>query len=408
MFLSLKKAMRKVEVSNVYERNYNSTAKFLVNKGGSRSTKSWSIAQLLIQRFWNEKGKQILVTRKTGPALHLTAYKLVVDLLKDYGYYGFLQHDRTYNTIINPFNGSMFAFLSIDDPEKIKSTEWNYIWLEEATEFTWDDFIICQTRLSGPTAPGQTNQIILSFNPTDEHAWIEQRLVQSPAFKGKVEIIHSTYNDNPFLSAEYIEILESLKDQDPSAYQIFALGEYGLLTDVIYAPYSLLNEFPEKFDETFYGLDFGFNNPSALLQIGVKDKLNHYLEQKIYQTHLTNQQLIDTLKIVIPKEKRSCPIYADCAEPARIEEIKRAGFNIHPSDKEVKVGIDFCKRFKFFTLASNVDLNKERTSYKWRQDKNGNVLEEPVKFLDHLMDAKRYAVYTHHKNRMNQPGIWEI
>jgi len=398
--------MRRIEASNVFIRNLQSTAKILVNKGGARSTKSWSIAQLLIQRFWNEKGKKILVTRKTGPALHLTAYKLVVDLLKDYEFYGLCQHDKTYNTIINPFNGSMFAFLSIDDPEKIKSTEWNYIWLEEATEFTWDDFIICQTRLSGPTVPKEPNQIILSFNPTDEHAWIEQRLVLSPAFQGKLEVIHSTYNDNPFLSSEYIEVLESLKDQDPSAYQIFTLGEYGILTDVIYAPFTLLNEFPGKFDETFYGLDFGFNNPSALLEINVKDKLNHYLVQKIYQTHLTNQQLIDTLQLVIPKEKRACPIYADCAEPARIEEIRRAGFNIHPSDKEVKVGIDFCKRLKFFTLASNVELNKERTSYKWRQDKNGNVLDEPVKFNDHLLDSLRYGVYTHHKNHMNMPGLY--
>jgi phage terminase large subunit len=400
--------MKKVEVSDVYVRNHNSTARFLVNKGGARSTKSWSIAQLLCQRFWNDKKRKILVTRKTGPALHLTAYKLVVDLLKEYGFYGSCVHDKSHNTITNNHNGSMFAFMSIDDPEKIKSTEWNYIWMEEATEFTWDDFVICQTRLSGPTVPSKPNQIILSFNPTDEHAWIEQRLVQSPAFQGKVELIHSTYRDNPFLSDEYIEILESLKDQDASAYQIFALGEYGVLTDVIYSPYTLLDTFPERFDETIFGLDFGFNNPTALVQVGVRDKLNHYLEQKLYQTHLTNQQLIDKLKEVIPADKRACPIYADCAEPARIEEIERAGFNIHPSDKEVKVGIDFCKRFKYFTLASNVDLNKERTSYKWRQDKNGIVLDDPVKFNDHLMDAKRYAIYTHHKNNIHAPGLWEI
>lgn len=398
--------MRQVEVSNVFERNYSSRAKYLVNRGGARSTKSWSIAQLLVMRFWNVPKRKILVTRKTGPALHLTALKLVIQLLQDYGYYGACNHDKTYNTITNKFNGAMFCFLSIDDPEKIKSTDWNDIWMEEATEFTWSDFLICQTRLSSPTSHGLINQIILSFNPTDEHGWINQKLVSSPAFAGKVELIHSTYRDNPFLNEEYIELLEGLKEQDINAYQIFALGEYGILTDVIYAPYTMLNEFPDEFDEELYGLDFGFNNPSALIKIGIKDKTSAYLEQKLYRTHLTNQNLIDELKIIIPKPKRSVPIYADCAEPDRIEEIRKAGFNIHPSDKEVKVGIDFCKRFKFLTLASNVDLNKERAAYKWRQDKNGNVLEDPVKFMDHLMDAKRYAIYTHHKKRMKVPGLW--
>lgn len=397
--------MRQVEVTRVYECNEASDATYLVNEGGARSTKSHSIAQLFIQRFWNERNKKLLVSRKTGPALHITAYALVIRLLKEYGFYQYCDHDKTYKTITNRFNGSSFVFLSIDDAEKIKSTEWNYIWMEEATEFTWSDFVVCQTRLSGPTEKGQRNKIILSFNPTDENGWIQQRLVLGPTFVGKVEVIHSTWRDNPFLSQEYIDILLSLKDQDPAAFDVFSEGKYAVLKHIIYAPYQLLSEFPEV-DETIYGLDFGFNNPSALLEIGIKDKQNGYLRQLLYQTGLTNQDLIAKLKEIIPEEKRRTPIYADCAEPARIEEISKAGFNIHPADKEVKVGIDFCKRFKFYTLAENTDLNKERSSYKWKQDKNGNILDEPVKFMDHLMDTKRYGLYTHHKGRLNRPGLF--
>jgi len=397
-----------VEVSNVFERNYFANVPYLINQGGARSTKSWSIGQLLIQRFWNDKNRKIIISRKTGPALYLSAYKLILDLLKDYGYYKFVEHDRTYKTITNPFNNSFIAFLSVDDPEKIKSTEWTDAWLEEATEFTWEDFIIFQTRMSGPQVPGRPNQIILSFNPTDEQGWINQKLVLSPAFTGKVEVIRSTYRDNPFLSKDYIDILEGLRAQDENAARVFADGEYGRLTSVIYPPFLLLNEYPESMDEVIYGLDFGFNVPTALLRIGTKEETSHYLTEKIYQTGLTNSALIQVLEEVIPKEERSCPIYADAAEPDRIEEISRAGFNIHPADKEVKIGIDFCKRQRFYTMASNINLNKERAAYKWRQDKNGNVLDEPVKFMDHLMDAKRYAIYTHHKLRQNQPGIWVI
>lgn len=396
--------MREIEITNVYERNAASLARILANQGGARSTKSWSIAQLLIRRFWNETKKKILVSRKTGPALHLTAYRLVTDLLKDYGFYKYCHHDKTYSEILNPFNGSRFNFLPVDDPEKIKSTEWNYAWLEEANEFTWEDFLIFQTRMSGPTIPAEPNQIILSYNPSDEQGWIQQKLILSPAFKGKVDLIRSTYKDNPFLSDEYIEVLEGLKDQDHTAYQVFALGEYGDIPSIIYAPYEVLPAFPDNFDETYYGMDFGFNNPSGILEVNVKDVRNFYLRQLLYRTHLTNGQLIEQALDLIPPDRRSLPLYADCAEPDRIEEFCRAGFNCIPADKEVKIGIDFCKRQKFYTLAENVDLNKERGAYRWRQDKNGNVLDEPVKFMDHLMDSKRYAIWTHNKDRMNMPG----
>ena len=70
-----------------------------------------------------------------------------------------------------------------------------------------------------------------------------------------------------------------------------------------------------------------------------------------------------------------------------------------PSDKSVKDGIDFCKRKIFHTRAENVNLNKERQSYKWKEDKNGNILDEPVKFNNHAMDGKRYGVYTHCKGQ---------
>jgi phage terminase large subunit len=394
-----------VKVTRVYERNARSKARYPVNVGGARSTKSYSIAQLLIQRLLSRRNRKILVTRKTFPALRLTAYKLVVDLLSDYGYYGRLHHDKVSHIISCPWNGSFIAFLSIDDPEKIKSTEWNDVWMEEASEFEWNDFVVLQTRLSAPCLPDEPNQIFLSLNPTDEEGWINQKLILGPSFAGKVELIESTYRDNPFLDPEYVSLLQGLKDQDPNAYQVYAEGKFGKLTNIIYAPYTVVPEFPADFDETFYGLDFGFNNPSALLEINVKDKVHHYLRQLVYQTGLTNGDLIEKVKTIIPPKHRRRTFFADAAEPARIEEFHKAGFNIHPADKEVKVGIDFCKRQKFYTLSSNVDLNKERSAYKWKTDKNGNVLDEPVKFMDHLMDAKRYGIYSRAKKIGGQPSI---
>jgi phage terminase large subunit len=142
-------------------------------------------------------------------------------------------------------------------------------------------------------------------------------------------------------------------------------------------------------------LDFGYNSPSALTEIRIKDKV-FYEREIIYQTHLTNADLIELMKQKIPISYRQFPIYADAEDTNRIEEIYRAGFNIKPANKSVKDGIDFVKRLEIFSCNENVNLNKERKFYKWQIDKKGNVLDKPVKFNDHLMDAERYALYTHY------------
>lgn len=181
---------RRVKVTNVFDRNYRSRARFVANVGGARSSKSYSLAQLFIQRLTTQRNKKILICRKTFPALRLTAYRLVLDILGDYGIYGRLEHDRVGHTIRCPWTGSYIAFLSIDDPEKIKSTEWNYVWMEEASEFTWEDWRVLRTRLSGQTTPDEPNQVFFSLNPSDEQTWINQKLILDPSYGDRVEVIH--------------------------------------------------------------------------------------------------------------------------------------------------------------------------------------------------------------------------
>ena len=65
---------------------------------------------------------------------------------------------------------------------------------------------------------------------------------------------------------------------------------------------------------------------------------------------------------------------------------------------------DFCKRYKYYTQESNINLNKERSMYKWKEDKNGNVLDEPVKFKDDLMDAGRMARWSHYRQYGSATG----
>lgn len=377
---------RQVAVTNIFDRNIRATAPIVVNVGGARSSKSYSILQLILRHFIGEEHKEILIARKTLPSLRLTAYKVFVDLLQDYGYYEKCTHNKSNLTI--KYKSNTIYFLSVDDPEKLKSAEFNYVFMEEANEFRYLDFMTIWMRMSAPTIDTQPNRMYLALNPSEEFSWINQKLIHWD----NVQTIKSTYLDNPFLSKEYRKTLEDLKKTDPELYQIYALGEYATLSNIIYQNYTIDRVFPARFTDEYYGLDFGFNNPAALIHVGDYDK-DLYVNEIIYETHLTNPELID-LMAERGVSKKS-PIYADSAEPKSIEDIYKAGYNIHPASKQVMDGIKTVKTKKLHIHHESVNIIKEIRTYKWRQDKNGDNLDEPVKFNDHCMDAERYAIHTH-------------
>lgn len=348
--------------------------------GGAGSGKSHGMAQLFIRRLYEEQDIRMLVLRKTLPALRITAYQLILDLLREYN----LPFALNKSEMLIRNGTSEILFKSLDDPEKIKSYEGNYLWIEEATEISYEDFTQLNLRLRRKNIE-HINQMYLTFNPISRFHWLNTQLIEST--RGDIAMHHSTYKDNPFLSKDYIAELEGLTDEN--FYKIYTLGEFGELKNIIYINY-IIEDLLDEYESTFYGLDFGFNNPTALLEINERDG-EYYERELLYQTHLTNQDLIGKLKMLI---KQGCTIYADSAEPARIEEISRAGFDIRPANKSVKDGIDFVKSQRIHIDRNSPNLIAEKHGYKYREDRNGNVLDDPVKFRDHLMDCERYAIYT--------------
>ena len=373
----------------------NRKKRIMVLFGGAGSGKSVSLAQLFIRRLYEEEDIRMLVIRKTLPALKITAYRLILDLLDKYQ----LPYHQNKTELFIRYNDSEILFRSLDDREKIKSYEANYIWIEEATELSYEDFMQLLLRMRRLN-DNYSNQMYLSFNPVSPFLWTNMQLLSTN--RKDMAVHHSSYLDNPFLSPEYVKQLEDLKDQDETMYRIYTLGEHAVLKNLIYTNYTLYSTAPESFDKVIYGLDFGFNHPTGLLQVGFKEG-QIYAEEKIYQTHLTNQDVIALLRNYI---KGKSLIYADGAEPARIEEIKNAGFNIQPAIKSVMDGIDYVKRQKLQLAASSTNLIKEIQSYKWLEDRNGNPTDHPLKFRDELVDALRYALYTDHlKISLHEPDI---
>jgi phage terminase large subunit len=331
--------------------------------------------------------------------LRISTIRVVNDIISRYGLTDRVKFEKQHLNLWN--EGSLIHFGSVDDPEKIKSTEWNDIWMEEATEFTYDDFVNLELRLSAPTFghAGYRNQIHLSFNPMDEYHWIKTKLLDKR--KNDIIDIHSTYLDNPYIEQDYIDtVILPKKNEDPNYWKIFGLGEWGRLDNLIYTNWDTVPELPEG--DTFYGLDFGFNRPSALVRI-VVDGMEATVEELLYATGLTNSKIIELMDNILPKARRDrCPIYADNAEPQRIVEINEAGcgFKCLPANKVVLDGIDTVKRFRLHLMQDSDNLIKEVRGYSYRADKDGNVYDDPIKMNDHLMDAMRYGIHTRYFDKI--------
>jgi len=356
--------------------------------GSAGSGKSFSICDKILIRTGTEEKLKIIVARKTLPSLRRTCIPLIEDRAKALG----IPYRLNKSDFIADVNiDSQIYYLSMnhkEDYEKVKSiTDVDMIWIEEATELSEQAFDILNLRLRG--GQGNYRQLILSFNPIGTTSWIYDKFFIRNEQATKIQAL---IKDNPYADKEYVQILENLKNTNMNLYNVYCLGEWGSLKGQIYQ-YEITEKPPVYFDEIIYGLDFGFNHPTVLTRIFIVDEVNITLEQIIYKSGLTNNDLIAEMKRM--DINKNHPIYADSAEPNRIEEIFRAGFNVHQADKDVSAGISFCQSRKIFITEDSSDLIKEFQSYVWAEDRNGKALDVPVKFCDDGADSARYGIFSH-------------
>lgn len=381
-------------INPVYRKLLSNKKRYLHLYGGAGSGKSVFAAQKLIIRLMKEKKHKILLVRKVARTIRHSQYSLIKALISSAELGRYFKISEADLRMSMPLNGNEILSAGLDDREKLKSIFGiTSIWVEEATELDYKDFNQLDLRLRGRTK--NYKQIMLTYNPVNSHHWLNTK-----HFKDEFRM-RTTYKDNKHIDKQYINVLNNLKEQDEEYYNIYALGEWGVLKNVIYKPFEILNTYPPAFDETIYGLDFGYNNQSALIEVNIKDRV-FYLNELIYECGLTNSDLINRMKEL--KIRKGSYVYCDSAEANRIEELKRAGFNVFQADKSVKDGIDYLKTCRIISKPENTGINKEVLSYSYKQDKDGKLFDEPVKFNDHAMDAIRYAIFTHFKKR-KEPGI---
>jgi phage terminase large subunit len=284
------------------------------------------------------------------------------------------------------YNGSYIEFFGLEDADKAHGPGRDILFINEA------NFI--PKAVYDQLAMRTTGKILLDLNPSEFNSWV-YLIAEDPANIN----IHSTYKDNlANLSEQQVAFIESYQHlPDKFMWQVYGLGLRGASEEIIYRGWQLVDEMPGK-GEVVYGLDFGFVHPTALIAVEFYEG-DAYIDEAIYQSGLTKPELTELIKGII---KGRAKIYADSSEADSIEELYRNGLNIHKANKDVWSGIITVKSVRLFITRRSKNVIREIQGYKWKKDKNDNILEEPVKEGDDAMDAARYAIHTHlAKPKMN-------
>jgi len=380
------------EVTNVYARNFHSSGRIVANRGGTRSSKTYSLCQLAIR--WLLTGRirkdQVIprgvfsIVRKTFPALKASALRDVEEIIGTHDLH-ILKYHKTDHTITLPGSGRVLEFFSVDDQQKVRSRGRKILYCVEGNELDYQNSfyqMLMRTQ----------DLVFIDLNPDDPYNWINEELeIKRAQNRGDVEVIVSTYKDNPFLSSEHIREIEYMQKVDQELWQVYGLGEYGKVTGLVFPHVTIVPEMPKNLRDRAFGLDFGYSNdPTALIEGGVMNKNELYLDEHIYQTGLTNPELAGLMKSL---GVGSQEVYADASEPKSIRELCAAGLNVRAAVKgadSVGFGINTLKKFKIHITARSYNLQKEQRKYKWKVDRDGRVSNDPIDIYNHGWDASRY------------------
>ena len=371
-----------------------------VYMGSAGSAKSYFITQKLIVRACKEPIK-ILVCRRYGSTIRNTCFSLFKEILSKWKLLPFVKIRET-DFNIRFSNGSEIIFIGLDEETKLLSLNGiGAIFIEEAYEVPKPIVEQLNLRLRGKT---QNQQIIMAFNPISANHWLKEFCDNPPS---SFMFVHSTYKDNPFLNAEYIQQLEELYVRNPAKARVFCDGEWGVDAEGLV----ITNWSKEEFDamelaaaglEHRAGIDLGWVDKTAII-----DSLYDAANKTIYvfnEFYKSGCQLSDIASAIGEMNLKKTKIFVDSAEPRSIQFFRNEGFNTVPCSKSkdsVKAGLMFLQDCRIIVHPKCHNFITELENFSYIKSKQtGEWTEETTHEWSHAIDACRYAysdIYTNRK-----------
>ncbi len=375
-------------LSRKQKKNINRTDRKLLIEGSAGSGKTIYAVHKVLKYGLEHKNARIGVFRDTLPALKATSWLELREALENYG---IPFYENKNEGIIRLPTGSTILFKPLDDLKKIRSLNLDFVWVEQAEEISFAVFAELEKRIRGIVSKKSFGQFLLTVTPEGTDHWIYNYFHRQK----RGTILHFHYTENPFLPEEYVKEYEELKEIDIELYYKYTLGKWGKLSNIVFENW---DEQPpvSGVEKWTAGVDFGYNNPSCFLLIGWYDG-EPYIVREVYKRRLTNSEFIDEIIAVLNDEGltpgKLDKVYCDAAEPDRIQEFCQQGFDAVPGVKDVAARLETNRSVQIHISPGCVETKREIKNYKYQKDKDGNILDKPVDFKNHAMDAMGYDVY---------------
>lgn len=388
---------------------YNDRHKHIFLRGSAGSGKSVMVVQAILMKVLRaeNKGLNAIAFRKFSAQVKDSVFNEFLKWIGEWNLYDYFKINRTTSILENRVNGNTIKCSGLDNPEKIKSAtaktgSYAIAWLEEATEFS-NSRDITKNDLSQVNLRIRPDKfrpsIYYTFNPVSS-AHPLKKVIEDYVGAGQGVEYVSTYLDNKFCPPQYKQDLDFLKDHNPDYYKVYGLGEWGVTTENL-----VLNHWKrsnisdhEPYEDHFMGIDFGWTKSKfGVVEVFVPrgDYRKPFVRELVY---MKNPRMLDIIKALKHHGiSPITPIYCDHAEPARIIELRAAGFNAIPCLKDKWAGLQFLNDIDIQISRESLNLIGELETYEWKQ--KGDILIPKVKegTDDHLIDAMHYAIFTHYR-----------
>lgn len=416
----------KFQISHVFEKTYQTllnpdftlktgkenTNLLMIHEGSARSSKTFSIAQLLILVLVFNPNIKITIARATRNACEETVYQDFLEILAETD----IDYSINKSKLKIYINGGVLHFIGLDDPIKSHGSKQDIFYVNEIMGVKEEPVKQRMGRTNYFTIvdynPSELKHYIYDYKDRDKATFYKSSLfkeVQGKYTEDKYEVYYydeetdtSVLLLNPFAPdgqvSEYFSYRPcKINDQQKTSsywhWQVYGLGNRAAKEGLIFhRNWSVIDNYNDIYaEETYYGLDFGFSSSkTALIEVKRIGK-SIYLKQLEYAKGLKISPTIESIKRSVPVYER---ITADSARSDLISEIYSAGINIHSCKKTKDFKNNKIKQLQGYQIYiddKSKDLIFEISSWMWKQDRFGNQLDEPVKVDDHLMDALIYA-----------------
>jgi len=418
--------MRPLNVSDTFKLTYDAFHKpgvrQLVSMGGSRSSKSYSILQMLMLEMIKRKGIKITCWRNTKVTCRATILEDFQKIIMfDEKIFKKFKENKQQGTFTYLPTGSRIIFEGADSVGKVLGGQQDISFFNEVTEFSKEVYLQITQRTS--------DRIITDYNPSKDF-WLEEY-----RFDPETVFIRTTFKNNSFCPKNIVNQLLSYEPWLPGSYEIRDTEVYyqdklisktnrppahptnikkGTANEFMWLVYGLglgaekpnriYNNWHKITDEEFenldspsyFGIDFGTARPTACVEAKYDGKGGIYLKKRIYKPL---GEIEDSLVTVIKQQVKGLVkgrnyIICDSAKQAYIDLLKDAGYLAMGAIKgsgSVDAGITIVQSMTIYYVPDKEMENEYRT-YSWMVDNKGVSTDVPLKKDDHMMDAIRYIV----------------